>query len=522
MLTDIALIYLNQGKAVIPVKGPYYAEGSTEEERSKDSKAPLVKWTDYQVKAPSEELVRKWFTRWNQANIAVITGRVSGIVVVDFDSEEAVSYAKKQGLLNAPLVQTGRGLHAYFKYPEGRMVGNAVNSAMKIDIRGDGGYVVIPPSTHFSGTEYTWVAGHHLGEKELAPLPEVFIHGASQGPGDKTPLKGLYRGVEAGGRNHALARLVGSWVCDGLEPEECLENAIIWNQRNTPPLAINEIESVVRSIYKKHARTTSSGGKKEKALYERNLLKQPLFACGKRVHKPGVIELSKSRDGVDSQLAISCGEPYGLGGPFDDLVFVTLSKLLSELPKPIANPVRIESLNKIASYYLSCPEDKDIAKIKDSLMRLAHTSINSRYTFYDKDKKRIVDDTFRIINQIKFIGHSINIWLGELYLSNLNNGGPLPFDYSVYVSLATYPARTIYKILCPIFITNNGSPITVKYSTICERCQVDKADTLFPAKKKLQHSHEELQKRGIIAAVKWVTLKNTTYIVYTPKKVVLP
>ena len=52
--------------------------------------------------------------------MAVITARVSGLVVVDFDSKEAVNYAKENGLLNPPLVRTGRGLHTYFRYPVGR------------------------------------------------------------------------------------------------------------------------------------------------------------------------------------------------------------------------------------------------------------------------------------------------------------------------------------------------------------------------------------------------------------------
>lgn len=208
MLADIALIYLGKSMAVIPVKGPHYAKGITDEERAKDSKAPLVRWTEFQTKLPSETQVKEWFTKWDQANMAIITGKISGIVVVDFDSNEAVKYAKDKDLLNTPLVQTGRGYHAYFEYPVGRAIKNSVNSALKIDIRGDGGYVVVPPSTHFSMAEYRWVEGHSLGEKVLAILPEVFLREATKGSDGKAPLKDLYKGVEVGGRNFALARLI--------------------------------------------------------------------------------------------------------------------------------------------------------------------------------------------------------------------------------------------------------------------------------------------------------------------------
>lgn len=248
MLADIALIYLGKGMAVIPIKGPRYAKGQKEEERSKDSKAPLVKWTDFQTKLLSESQVKEWFTKWDQANMALIPGRVSGLVVVDFDSKEAVNYAKEKGLLNAPLVRTGRGRHAYFKYPEGRLIGNSVNAAMKIDIRGDGGYVVVPPSTHFSGAEYMWVGGHNLGEKELIPLPDIFLHEVAKGSNAKPPLKELWKGVSEGGRNHALARLAGSWIKNGMTFEECVESAAIWNQRNSQPLTMREVETTIKSI----------------------------------------------------------------------------------------------------------------------------------------------------------------------------------------------------------------------------------------------------------------------------------
>lgn len=535
MLADIALIYRGKGQAVIPVKGTCYAKGNTEEERSKDSKTPLIRWTDYQTKLPSEAQIREWFTKWDQANMAVITGKVSGIVVVDFDSKEAVKYAKDKGLLNTPLVKTGRGYHAYFKYPLGRAIKNSVNSALKIDIRGDGGYVVIPPSTHFSGMEYRWVEGHSLGEIELAVLPEVFLQETAQGSEGKTPLKDLYKGVSAGGRNFALARLVGSWVNDGLEPEECIENAVIWNQKNNPPLPISEIKAVVGSIYKKYIATggnTRSSAKKELVLYERNLLKLPLFTCSKdRVHKAGVIEYLKKSPTADSKWTVSSGTMYGLGGPFDDLVFMTLSKIISELPKPVANPVKIGSLKKLALQFLSNPGGRDITKIKESLKRLAHTTINSHYTFFDKEKKRFVDETFHIIDRIKFVGEektdgaawdSTFVWMGELFLNNINHGGTIPIDYKCYVSLETYTARAIYKLLYPIFMANNGSPIAIKYSTVCERCQVTDEKYLSQAKQQLLKPHEALKKGEVITTAKWLTKKNINYIVYTPHPSVCP
>ena len=78
-----------------------------------------------------------------------------------------------------------------------------------------------PPSVHpDTGQPYQWVKGKGLEDLPLADLPEIIL---TQKPGDKTPLKELYKGTEEGSRNDTLARLTGSWVNDGLSLQECIE-----------------------------------------------------------------------------------------------------------------------------------------------------------------------------------------------------------------------------------------------------------------------------------------------------------
>lgn len=69
---------------------------------------------------------------------------------------------------------------------------------------------------------------------------------------DKKPLRELYSGTTEGHRNTDLTRLVGSWVSNGLTFDECFENALLWNDKNNPPLPEEEINAVIRSILKKH------------------------------------------------------------------------------------------------------------------------------------------------------------------------------------------------------------------------------------------------------------------------------
>jgi hypothetical protein len=67
---------------------------------------------------PTEQEVTDWFDRWPNANIAIITGKISNLVVFDLDSEHAVQYAEDEGGFPDTLkVKTGKGYHYYMKHP---------------------------------------------------------------------------------------------------------------------------------------------------------------------------------------------------------------------------------------------------------------------------------------------------------------------------------------------------------------------------------------------------------------------
>jgi hypothetical protein len=127
-------------------------------------------WLDYQRKRATPDEITAWAEQYPDANWAVVTGAVSGIVVIDTDTQEAEEYAQSLGLPATLTVHTGGGgHHRYYAHP-GIRVGNkqAVHGVKGLDIRGDGGYVVAPPSIHPSGNAYVWAG--QPGEK-LAALP---------------------------------------------------------------------------------------------------------------------------------------------------------------------------------------------------------------------------------------------------------------------------------------------------------------------------------------------------------------
>jgi biotin operon repressor len=134
----------------------------------------------------SREELLQHVSKFPQANLAVATGSVSGFWVLDVDLSkgEAIGQESLDKLIQqyGELPDTVEGItgsggrHLLFKAPKDRVIkcsGSQV--APKIDVRGDGGYIVVSPSTHESGSAYRWKEGHAPGEIELAEAPDWLV-----------------------------------------------------------------------------------------------------------------------------------------------------------------------------------------------------------------------------------------------------------------------------------------------------------------------------------------------------------
>ena len=154
-----ALEYCRRGWSVISLKP--------------QSKESAIRWLPYQKRLAAEDELRKWWANQPEANVGIVTGQVSGIVVVDLDSPKAETVLKELlgEIPQTPTVQTGKGKQLYFAYP-GEPIPNKARVLPDVDIRGDGGYVVAPPSIHPNGTQYCWIIPPNV---PLAPLPKKLL-----------------------------------------------------------------------------------------------------------------------------------------------------------------------------------------------------------------------------------------------------------------------------------------------------------------------------------------------------------
>jgi hypothetical protein len=162
-----ALAFAQTGWAVLPVAA--------------NGKRPLSRHgvRDASVEEPQ---IRRWWLRWPDANVGIATGAPSGLVVVDVDLErggaESLQILTCAGRELPPSLRAetgGGGFHLFYRRPAGLVVPNTAGRLPNvaeplpgIDLRGDGGYVVAPPSVHASGRPYRWSSE---GTRDLAPMP---------------------------------------------------------------------------------------------------------------------------------------------------------------------------------------------------------------------------------------------------------------------------------------------------------------------------------------------------------------
>jgi hypothetical protein len=218
-------------------------------------KEPKESWKKFQKQRPTEAELARWFFD-GENNLGIVTGEISGLSVVDCDSEEASKLAKFLGVNGAPCVATGRGTHFYFKHQPGARNFAKREDLPGIDFRGEGGYVTAPPSVHPSGRDYQWSIppnGH------LPELPDWLLNG--KGPTDRKEKEDFVKKFlksNDGARNSVATQMVGEWARCGI-PEgsaEVLALALA-HQKTVAPLDQEELEKLkrtVHSVYKTDAR----------------------------------------------------------------------------------------------------------------------------------------------------------------------------------------------------------------------------------------------------------------------------
>ena len=161
-----ALDLWRRGLSVIPVPRP---RPGVPPGQPGDGKVPALSWRGFQDARPTEDQIRSWFA--TEQNIAVITGRVSDVVVIDADSSGAVRWVTTNLPRTPWQTKTARGYHLWYRWPGVRVANRARVSTrdgrLALDVRGDGGYVIAPNSLHRTGAKYEFAGDWSVPREQL-------------------------------------------------------------------------------------------------------------------------------------------------------------------------------------------------------------------------------------------------------------------------------------------------------------------------------------------------------------------
>lgn len=232
MLLNDALRYLRLGWSIVPTCWPVENNGQwacgcgRNHEGNDIGKATLVYWKDYQTRRATEAEVTEWWTSWPVANIACITGAISGLVVVDLEYD-GLAEAERLGLYSGLTAITGKGRHLYYAHPGERVCNQVAMKKLKgFDLRGDGGYVLVPPSRHATGRRYTWASATSVGGRlQVFPSQSFAQPANSQNGTSKAKPAGWIAealgGLSDGNRNNVFAQVAGKlhgqrWSADDI------------------------------------------------------------------------------------------------------------------------------------------------------------------------------------------------------------------------------------------------------------------------------------------------------------------
>ena len=236
-MIEQALIYANRGWAVFPCK----------------NKIPLT-IHGYKDASLDAEVIKQMFASHQNANIAITTGKVSGIFVLDIDvkngthGDESLRELEREfGELphTVESLTWSKGRHVFFRYPD-KGIGCKTGIRPGIDIRGDGGYIIAPPSL-IEGKSYEWEVAHHPDETMIAEAPEWLLELLTE----KQSVVDLSdKGAKViEDRNNSLMFMGVKLRKMGLEhPQIEMTLQSINESRCSPPLPKKEVSAIAKSV----------------------------------------------------------------------------------------------------------------------------------------------------------------------------------------------------------------------------------------------------------------------------------
>ena len=244
-MLEHALKYHEDGFSIIPIRP--------------DKRPLLAEWAHYQKERPTKSEVEMWWFKHPNAMIGIITGKVSGVCVVDADSPLGYKHAKKY-IKRKPDVRSPNGWHWYFRYEDGITCSNRF--LPDVDLKSEGGYIIAPPSANGTGKPYKLtgeIGVNHILPSEINEMLARNTFGNTpRNTPPKTGVSPVFQGVSIGiegRRDDDMFRLANHLIKSGMDEKLVREYLQFFALGCNPPFSPREAEMKVDSALKRDEKT---------------------------------------------------------------------------------------------------------------------------------------------------------------------------------------------------------------------------------------------------------------------------
>ncbi len=262
---EMAFKYADRGIPVIPLHG-IRQDGSCTCSRGQactsKGKHPIMSgWQE--LTTINKDTITTWWSKYPLANIGIPTGEKSDWLVLDIDTKyegdkslEVLEMLYEDLPATITAITGSGGQHRIFKYPKGIKVPNSVSFQPGLDIRSEGGLIVVAPSIHISGKCYRWLEGYSPFDREAVEVPQWLFEWMLKGTKEtaihkQSSAKDEFHKVIEGSRNNHLTSLAGTLRRKGMSQEVIMATLLAENKENCePPLAENEVRLIAKSVSK--------------------------------------------------------------------------------------------------------------------------------------------------------------------------------------------------------------------------------------------------------------------------------
>jgi len=224
----------------------------------KPDKKPFIPWADYQKRLATPGEVRGFWTKYPEAMIGIVTGGISGLLVVDCDTAEGYAAVQEHlpDSLLIPTASTPRGgRHLYFAMPGDKNLTVGAGVLPGVDFRGEGGYIIAPPSSNGTGKAYVWLTGLSLDDCPPPPLPDAIFNLINN---SISTIEGCLQAVDSGSsmfregtRDNDLFHVALTLLKGGANQAEVFQVLRILANNCNPPFPEKELNAKIESALKR-------------------------------------------------------------------------------------------------------------------------------------------------------------------------------------------------------------------------------------------------------------------------------